>query len=235
MTPSHNPAPRIPHPESRIPTTVMLVEDNPEYRDVIDFALKDDPGIDLQSQFGTAEFALRSLQDMSTRIVPDIILLDLKLPGMSGLEALPHFRQSAPEAKVIILTQSDREADIVVAISGGASGYLLKSCTVNEVKDGIQTVMRGGASLDASVAKFILGTFRKSPAKAQPEHTLTDRELEILQLQAEGLAKKEIADRLDISTHTVSNHIRHIYEKLEVPNAPAAVSKAYKTGILPAE
>ena len=215
--------------------TVMLVEDNPEYREVIELALEDEAGVDLIRQFGTAEIALRSLRDGSIGTVPDIILLDLGLPGMSGLEALPHFRESAPEARVIILTQSDREADIVAAISGGASGYLLKGCTVNEIKDGIRTVMRGGASLDARVAKFILGRLRDLPPRKRPDQALTDREMEILALQAEGLAKKEIADRLDISAHTVANHIRHIYEKLAVPNAPAAIAKAYRTGIFSAE
>ena len=102
---------------------IMLVEDNPEYRRVLDIAIKRDPDMELVSQVGTAERALRSFQVMSTRIVPDIILLDLNLPGMSGLEALPHFAQAVPDTHIIVLTQSDREDDVLHSISLGAKGY----------------------------------------------------------------------------------------------------------------
>ena len=214
---------------------VMLVEDNPAYRKSITYALNGRDGIHLTHQFGTAEIAIQSLLEMKPAEIPDIILLDLNLPGMSGLDALPDFRQSTPETQVIILTQSNREADIMKAISLGASGYLLKSCTVNELREGIQSVMRGGASLDEHVAKLLLEKLAPSRPKDSEHQILTEREIEILTLLATGLVKKEIADRLSISAHTVNNHIRHIYEKLHVPNAPSAIAKAYKSGILPAD
>ena len=149
---------------------IMIIEDNPEYRHVINFALEDDPAIELIAQFGTAEMALRSIENKTNSQTPDLILLDLNLPRMSGLEALPWFQKYAPEIKVIILTQSDKEADIFCAIKNGASGYLLKSAGIEEITGAIR-----------SVAK----------------------------------------------------HIRHIYEKLQVENAPAAITKAYKSGIFP--
>jgi len=212
---------------------VMLVEDNPEYREVISLALEDEKDIELTSQFGTSEIALRSLQDMSTRKEPDLVLLDLRLPGMDGLDSLPFFRSSLPDAKIIILTQSDDEADVLRAISRGASGYLLKSSTLNQITEGIRSVMDGGAPLDAGVARFILETLKTNLPKDEIENLLTERELEIIILLGEGLVKKEIAHQLGISYTTVDTHVAHIYEKLDVRNAPSAINKAHRLGLFP--
>jgi DNA-binding NarL/FixJ family response regulator len=211
---------------------VMVVEDHPEYREVIGFALKKETDMTLVSEFGTAERALRSLNDMTTRAEPNVILLDLNLPGMSGLDAVPFFKSAIPDAKIIVLTQSDKEDDVLRAIQLGASGYLLKSSTVARITIGIRNVMKEGTPIDAGVAKYILNRIKTAPKK-ETVSALTDRETEILSLIAEGLAKKEIADRLKIGTSTVVTHVSHIYEKLNVANAPSAVSKAYRRGILP--
>ena len=214
---------------------ILLVEDNPEYRRVLDIAMKRDPGMELISQVGTAERALRSFQDMSARIVPDIILLDLNLPGMSGIEAIPYFSSTAPDAKIIVLTQSDREVDVLQAITLGAAGYLLKSSTETKITEGIRTVMEGGAPIDAGVAKYILATLKTAPREKQTGPMLSEREMEILTLLANGHSKKEIAGELCIGVSTVVTHVSHIYEKLNVVNAPSAVSKAYRKGILPTD
>ena len=210
---------------------VMLVEDNPRYREVIAFALKDQPGMKLTGQFGTAEIALRSLQDKPRGEWPDLILLDLRLPGMDGLDALPQFLSALPGAKVMVLTQSDNEADVLRAISLGASGYLLKSSTVNQIVEGIRTVIGGGASLDAGVARFILDTLKTRLPKQDADVLLTERQMQILTLLGEGLVKKEISERLAISYATVDEHIAHIYARLGVHNAPAAVNKAHRLGL----
>lgn len=215
------------------PISLMLVEDSPEYRAVIRLALKRDAGIELKSEFGTAEIALRSVQDASRINQPDIVLLDLQLPGMSGLDALPYFKQVVPDAKVIILTQSDREEDVLRAIALGAEGYLLKSSTVMQIKDGIQTVIKGGASLDPGVAKFLLQSLQSRLPKVEAAKVLSDRELEILTLLGDGLVKKEIGEKLGISYPTVDSHVRNIYEKLNVRNAPSAISAAHRLGIFP--
>ena len=212
---------------------VMLVEDSPRYREVIALALKQEPAIQLASQFGTAEIALRSLRENVAGERPDLILLDLRLPGMDGLGALPEFLAAAPEAKIMILTQSDAEADVLRAITLGATGYLLKSSTVNTIIDGIRTVMNGGASLDAGVARFIINTLKNRLPQTGTEVLLTGRQMEVLALLGEGLLKKEIAERLQISYATVDEHVAHIYARLGVCNAPAAVNKAHLLGLFP--
>jgi DNA-binding NarL/FixJ family response regulator len=211
----------------------MMVEDHPDYRDGVSLALETESDIDLVNTFGTAERALRSLQDMRERKEPDVVLLDLNLPGISGLEALPFFRSAVPDAKILVLTQSDRESDVFEAIRHGAAGYLLKSANLDKITDSIRTVMAGGASLDPNVASYILDLMQKNQAKSKIDVALSERETEVLVLLGEGLLKKEISERLKISEPTVATHVRHIYEKLEVQNAPAAINKAYRVGILP--
>ncbi len=214
------------------PISIMLVEDHAGYREVIQQAISRDPHFNLISQFSTAEIALRSVQNHTEGSVPDLILLDLNLPGMSGLEAIPWLKEYIPKTEIIVLTQSDKAADVMSAISHGASGYLLKSATINQIKEAIQTVVDGGASLDPSVARFILNNLKSRPNTEKLEKTLSCRELEILTLLGEGLVKKMIADRLEISVTTVAYHVKHIYEKLNVMNAPAAIDRAHRLGLL---
>jgi DNA-binding NarL/FixJ family response regulator len=210
---------------------IMLVEDHPEYREILELVLGAEPDLELISQFGSAEQALRSLQDQSYPKNPDLLLLDLNLPGMSGLDAMPWFKQQIPDARIIALTQSNKEPDILRAIQQGAAGYLLKSATMDQLIQGIRTVAGGGAIIDPSLAQFILNTLQTNMPQPNPETSLSKRELEILNLLADGLGQKEIASQLGISPNTVLTHVSHIYEKLNVPNAPAAVAKAYKTGL----
>lgn len=216
-------------------TNIMIVEDHPAYREAIELSLQEETDLLLTGTYGAAEIALRSLQSMETRKPTDLILLDLHLPGMSGIDAIPFFKKSLPRAKIIILTQSEKEADILQAIQCGAEGYLLKSSSFEEITSGIRTVMDGGATLDPSLALFIMNTLKgrkkSDPAPAQ----LTAREMEILTHLSEGFHKKEIAQRLDIGVSTVAEYVKRIYIKLNVQNAPAAINKAYKSGILSAE
>lgn len=214
---------------------ITLVEDNVEYRQVIQLALELEPGMALISQFATAEIALRTLKNVSSQNKPDLILLDLRLPRMNGLTALPLFRAIAPDAKIVALTQSDREQDVLRAISLGASGYLLKSATLNEITDSIRTVMSGGAPIDKGVAKFILQSLQTRLPKDEHSQLLSERELEILLLLSEGMVKKEIASHLNIGYSTVDTHVTHIYEKLNVTNAPSAVNRAHRLGLFPPE
>lgn len=215
------------------PIRIMLVEDNSDYRLVIEHALETEPDIELVSQFTMSETAFRHLEDNETRIIPDLILLDLRLPGMDGLESIPWFRKALPKAKIVILTQSNAEADVLKAIQLGASGYLLKSSRSDQLIDGIRSVMNGGAPIDASIAHYILNSLPAAPDSDEPRPELTNRQIEILSKIAEGYSKKELSEMLKISVSTVNTHVEHIYQKLGAPNAPAAVSTAYREGILP--
>lgn len=211
------------------PITVIVIEDHPKYREVMEMAIGDEDEMEIAGMFGAAEIALRHLSEVKDS--PDVILLDLNLPGMNGHEAISEIKALHPSTKIIILSQSDAEADVLRAIRVGASGYLLKSSTVSQIKEGIRTVMAGGASLDGNVAQYILSTLQKQPNTIEMDKPLSDRELEILSLISKGLVKKEIGDKLGISYGSVATYIRRIYEKLNVLNAPAAIDKAHRIGL----
>jgi DNA-binding NarL/FixJ family response regulator len=210
-------------------TSIILIEDNPDYRDTLPLTINQEADMEIVDTFGASEIALRTLQKASP---PDLILLDLSLPGMSGLDAIPWIQRYCPSTKIIVLTQSDNESDVLRAISLGVNGYLLKSSTVKQIKEGIRSVMDGGTLLGRHVASYIANAVKTKSMPVKLEEPLTSRELEVLVLVGEGLQKKDIGDQLDISYGTVATHIRHIYEKLQVENAPAAISKAYKSGLL---
>lgn len=214
-----------------MPTRIMLIEDNDEYREVIQFAIGREDDLELFSQFGTAEMAVSSLDEIRSKLVPDVILLDLRLPGMSGLDAIPYFKERLPKVKIIVLSQSDAAGDVIRSITLGASGYLLKSSTVQQVKDGIRNVIQGGASIDPNVAQHLINSLRGRPTPLVSNKLLSDREFQVLELLADGLQKREISQQLGISYPTVDAHVRHIYEKLDVKNAPSAVRTAYRMGV----
>lgn len=210
----------------------MLVEDHPEYRECMALALGKEASIDLASEFGTAEQALNALENDGAFEKPHVILLDLNLPGISGIEAIRLLKTHLPPAHIIALTQSDDESDVLAAITAGASGYLLKSSSRAKISEAIKSVMDGGAPVDPKMAQYLLKHLKKGSASTGVSgEILSEREVDVLSLLAGGLVKKEIAEQLNISSHTVNNHIRHIYEKLQVQNAPAAINEAYKKGI----
>lgn len=209
------------------PIAALLVEDNRDYSEALALAFEGSARVRLARRFATAEIALRHLHEIQL----EIILLDLALPGMSGVEAIPHFRRKAPQARIVMLTQSDAEKDVIRSISLGAAGYLLKSSPIGVIIEAIEFVAKGGASLDPKVARYILENLSQRLPNDSVKVDLSERETEVLYMIGEGLVKKQIADRLRISYTTVDSHVRHIYEKLQVTNAPAAVSQAYKLGI----
>lgn len=211
-------------------TNLILIEDNKSFRRVLKMAMQDDDQLHILSEFGTAEIALREVISMTTQ--PDLILLDLSLPGISGLEAIPYLIKLCPKSKIIILSQSNAEADILRAIVQGAAGYLLKTSDIVEIIENIKKVAQGGAILDHTVAKHLMDLIKKKSSLEKAVMPLSERELSILTLLAEGYQKKEIAEKLNISYSTVDTHVSKIYDKLNVNNAPAAVGIAYRLGIL---
>lgn len=211
---------------------VVLVEDNREYADAVRLAIEVETDIELTGHYGTAEFALKELGKQPANEHPHVILLDLRLPGADGLEAIPQLLQVTPLSRIVVLTQSQQEHDVVTAITQGASGYLLKSATVDQLIGSIRTVTSGGAPLDAEIARFILQAFQDQNTKVMTTGPLTDREVEVLTLLAQGLVKKEIAVQLKVSYTTIDTHISRIYGKLNVNNGPAAVNEAHRRNIL---
>ncbi len=209
---------------------IMVVEDNTVYRQAIASSLDNQPGFSCFAEAASGDDAILRLQHSET--TPDVILLDLEMPGIHGIDAIPRLLKLAPECHIIILTQSDREVHVLQAITRGASGYLLKTATRDDIHNGIREVREGGASIDPKLAQITLNLIRRiqPDAPEQDEHLLTPRELEVLQLLGDGYVKKEIADQLNLSPHGIDKRVRRIYNKLQVNNVAAAVATAIRKG-----
>jgi DNA-binding NarL/FixJ family response regulator len=213
---------------SRPPTTVWLVEDNHTFRNTVARVLNEVDQLDCNRQFPDSESALTALVEGA---VPDVVLLDVELPGLGGIEAIRHIKSISPATRVVMLTVFDDHDKIFRAICAGASGYLLKTSPVEKIVESIHEVQAGGAAMTPRVARSVLDMFaRLSPPRQ--DYGLTERERIILELMIQGLIKKEIADRLSLSYHTVDTHLRNIYTKLHVHTRTGAVSKALKERLL---
>ena len=159
------------------------------------------------------------------------LLLDALLPGMSGLDGIRLIKERAPKALVVILTVFEDDDKVFSAICAGAAGYLLKTSSATEIMQAVRDALDGGSPMTSRIARRVLDMFSKLVPK-QSDYGLSEREKEILQLMVSGLIKKEIADRLTLSIHTVDTYLRRIYEKLEVNTRTAAVAKALKEGLV---
>jgi len=204
--------------------TVWLVEDNATYRKTIATAINQLPDVRCSNAFASCEDALAALKPAEG---PDVILLDLGLPGLSGLDGIAQFKALSPKTAIIILSALDDQQKVFKAICAGASGYLLKASPLAKIKEAIQDVLHGGSPLSPQVARSVLNMF-SSLAPAKQDYGLSPREAQVLQLMIEGLLMKEIAARLEVSYHTVDTHLRNIYGKLHVQTRSHAVAKALK-------
>ena len=173
--------------------------------------------------FSTCEQALAA-QDREP--LPNVILLDVGLPGMNGIQGIREIKKRAPSVQALMLTVYDDHLKVFDAICAGASGYLLKTDDDQAIVDAIQEVLHGGAPMNPRVARLVLGMFTNLAVAPKNDYGLSTREKEILELIVKGLLKKEIADQLGRSYHTVDNHLRSIYEKLNVHSRSGAVAKA---------
>lgn len=223
------------HPKSRIlmseiSLSVWLIEDHANYRDTVAMALRARREIGTLLDFGDAESVFRRLKEVSSA-KPDVLLLDLGLPGMHGLEAIPKLKELLPKTDIVVLTVFDDKPKVFEAIASGASGYLLKSSTPDEIVKAVVQVCEGGSPLTPQIARYVLSAF-SAARKQQPGIELSSREQEILSYLADGLIKKQVAQKLNISSHTVDYHVRKIYGKLQVNTLSGAISKAVREGLV---
>jgi DNA-binding NarL/FixJ family response regulator len=202
---------------------LVIVDDHPVVRDGLRGMLASQPDFEV---IGVAENGEGAVQ-LASSLKPEVMLLDLRMPGMDGVTALGEIKANSPEVNVLVLTTYDSDADILPAIEAGATGYLLKDTSREELYAAIRATARGESVLSPGVAARIIGQMR-----APAEEKLSTRELEVLQLVAEGHSNSEIASRLHISQATVKSHLIHIFDKLGVSDRTAAVTVALRRGIL---
>lgn len=207
-----------------MPIRVAIIEDHDEYRESISYILQTTEGFSSVGKCSSVEEALYSLTN------PDVILLDINLPGISGIEGIKKIKQKCPEARVVMLTVFDDDKNVFHAILAGADGYVLKKTQPLRLLQAIEDAATGGSPMTPSVAKQAMNLFRQYVPQRPEKDLLSQREREILGLLVEGLSNEAIAEKLFISLLTVRNHIRHIYEKLHVHSKSQAVVKAIKEG-----
>ncbi|MGB5289653.1 MAG: response regulator transcription factor [Ignavibacteriaceae bacterium] len=210
-------------------TDVIIIEDNELLRDSLKEAINKSSDINCKNTFSSGEAALVIIQ--KEELVPDIILLDIGLPGLNGIELIPELRKLSPSSKIIIITVHDDDENVFNAICAGASGYLLKDLSSEKIVASINEVMNGGAPMNSHIAKKVLNMFRDQNVKSDG-YDLSEREKEILSLLVDGLSKKQIAEKIFLSHHTVDSHIRNIYAKLEVHSKGSAVTKAIREKLI---
>ena len=200
---------------------ILLVDDHPITRDAL-AALLGQHGFDVVGQAGDGEAAI----GLARSLDPQLVLLDLSMPGMSGLEALPRIREAAPGCEVVVLTASGTEENLLSAIRGGAAGYLLKSEPPERIAEFLRGVGDGEAALSGEVARRLLEQVREGGTRGVPDEialALSAREVEVLLLLDEHLGTEEIAARLFISEHTVRSHVKNLLRKLNVSSRREAL------------
>ena len=195
------------------PVRVLVVDDHPMWRDGVRADLEAGGRARVVAEAAGAEEAVAA----AVRERPDLVLMDLNMPGLPGITAIRQIVERVPDARLLVLSASAAEPDVLEAVKAGASGYLLKSATGAELTEAVQQVASGEPVFSPSLAALVLGEFRRVAAGADTgEQRLTARETEVLRLVARGYAYKEIADRLVISVRTVQNHVQSILDKLQL-------------------
>jgi DNA-binding NarL/FixJ family response regulator len=207
-----------------MPITVSIVEDSDKFRTTLARVLDRAEGFHCISQYPNAEDALKALP----RDKPEVVLMDINLPGMNGVECVRQLKQVMPTIQVMMLTVYEDTENIFNALAAGAAGYMLKRTPQPQLLEAIREVHRGGSPMTTHIARKVVLSFQRSAASAQATENLSPREQEVLDCLAQGFLYKEIAEKLGISYETVHTYIRRIYEKLQVRTRTEAVAKFLK-------
>jgi DNA-binding NarL/FixJ family response regulator len=205
-----------------MPISIGIVEDHNEFRQSLVYLISSFSDYSVSWAYPSVEEALENYDGT------DIVLLDINLPGLSGIEAIPMIKQKCPGQKIVMLTILEDDFHILEAIKNGADGYILKKSSPNKILDAILQVYEGGAALTPMVARQVMAFLKTGEAKPGSHSNLTAREKEILLLITQGMTNEMMADKLFISVQTVRNHIKNIYDKLQVHSRAQVVVKAFK-------
>jgi DNA-binding NarL/FixJ family response regulator len=211
------------NPKTRKTISVSIVEDNAKLLKALTILIDSAPDLHVRSAHATAEDALEKLPSAP----PDIVLMDINLPGMSGIECVVELSRLLPQVRIVMLTAFENSDDIFASLSAGAYGYLLKSTEPEELLDSIREVAAGGSPISGSVARKIVNFFRTKPAQPECASIISPREAEVLKLLAAGCPYKQIADTMQVSMGTVRTFIERIYKKLHVHSRTEAVMKYF--------
>jgi DNA-binding NarL/FixJ family response regulator len=215
------------------PVRVLIVDDHALFRRGLQMVLEGEPDIDVVGEASDGQEAIERAESTT----PDVVLMDVRMPKRSGIEATRTIKDTLPSTKILMLTISDEEVDLYEAIKAGASGYLLKEISIEEVADAVRAVHAGQSLISPSMASKLLNEFaamvkRRDERTQVPGPRLTSRELEVLKLVAKGLNNRDIGQELFISENTVKNHVRNILEKLHLHSRMEAVVYAVREKLL---
>lgn len=204
-----------------MPIKVAIVEDSEAVRTTLSRVIARAEGMQCVSVYSNAEAAIEGLPADA----PDVVLMDINLPGMNGVECVRRLKQVAPRVQVIMLTVYEDTENIFNALAAGATGYLLKRTPRDELLAAIRDVLKGGSPMTTHIARKVVQSFQRTAPVADPTENLSEREQQVLDCLAQGLIYKEIAEKLGVSYETVHTYIRRIYEKLQVRTRTEAVAK----------
>jgi DNA-binding NarL/FixJ family response regulator len=202
---------------------VLIVDDHPIVRNGLRGAFADAPDIEVAGEAGDGREGVRE----ALRLGVDVVLMDLRMPEMDGVQAIVELAREAASVRVLVLTTFDSESDVLPAVEAGAVGYLLKDTPPEELIRAVRAAHRGESVLAPSAARQLMGRVRKATGLA-----LTDREVEVLQMVADGASNREAARQLFISEASIKTHLQHVYDKLDVRDRAAAVGEGYRRGLL---
>lgn len=207
------------------PISVAIIEDIDDYRKAFQLMVNGTPGLECRYVYPDGESARAELP----RARPDIVLADINLPGISGLEVIRDVKKECPRIQFMVLTVFEDDDNIFQALASGASGYLLKSTPPARIIEAIRELYDGGSPMSAQIARKVVASFQQPAGKMKSpyDELLTEREKEVLQLLAQGRLYKQIADDLHISVQTIKSHCHHIYEKLHVTTKVDAINKYF--------